>query len=89
MKNHKRRLVMSVEILNNLRSQIMTLTEAERIKLTHELVMRLDNSSNKSVEQAWAEEIEKRIIKVESGNAKLLTLNEFEKKMQAKLSSYQ
>ncbi|GLR63411.1 addiction module protein [Marinospirillum insulare] len=80
---------MSVETLNSLRSQIKTLTEPELIELTRELVMRLDNFDAASVEQAWLNEIDSRVNKIESGEAKLLSRYEFETKMQAKLNSYQ
>lgn len=80
---------MSIETLNNLRSQIKTLTEAELLELTRELVMHLEGFDKQSVEQSWADEIENRIKKIESGEAKLLSRIEFETKMQAELNSYQ
>ena len=76
---------MTTEPLDHLRSQISTLSQSERAALAHELIMSLDGPSDDSVEQAWNDEIVRRVSKVKSGNATLLSREEFRSKMRARL----
>lgn len=76
---------MTTETLNHLRSQISTLSESERAALARELIMSLDDPRDDSVEQAWNDEIVRRVSNVRSGNATLLTREEFRTKMRARL----
>ena len=76
---------MTTETLDHLRSQISTLTESERAALARELIMSLDGPRDDSVEQAWSDEIVRRVSKVKSGKATLLSREEFRSKMRAKL----
>ncbi len=76
---------MTAETLNQLRSQISTLSESERAALAHELIMSLDGPRDNSVEQAWNDEISQRASKVRSGKATLLTRDEFRKQMLERL----
>ncbi|MCB1677398.1 MAG: addiction module protein [Halioglobus sp.] len=76
---------MTTETLDHLRSQISTLSQSERAALAHELIMSLDGPSDDSVEQAWNDEIVRRVSKVKSGNATLLSREEFRSKMRARL----
>ncbi|KPP97574.1 addiction module protein [Marinobacter sp. HL-58] len=76
---------MTTETLNHLRSQISTLSESERAALARELIMSLDGPRDDSVEQAWNDEIIRRVAKVESGKATLLSREEFRTKMRARL----
>jgi hypothetical protein len=48
--------------------------------------MSLDGPRDEPVEQAWNEEIIRRVSKVESGKATLLSREEFRTKMRARLS---
>ena len=73
------------ETLDHLRSQISTLSESERAALARELIMSLDGPRDDSVEQAWSDEIVRRVSKVKSGKATLLSREEFRSKMRAKL----
>jgi len=75
---------MSAKALNHLRSQISTLTEPERARLARELIVSLDGPSEDAVEQAWNDEIQRRISRVKDGSARLLTRDEFRQKMRAK-----
>lgn len=77
---------MTTNTLNYLRSQISTLSEPERAALARELIMSLDGPRDDSVEQAWNDEIIRRVSKVKSGQATLLSREEFRTKMQARLS---
>ena len=76
---------MTTETLDHLRSQISTLSESERAALARELIMSLDGPRDESVEQAWNDEISRRASKVKSGNATLLSREEFRSKMRARL----
>jgi putative addiction module component (TIGR02574 family) len=76
---------MTTETLDHLRSQISTLSESERATLARELIMSLDGPRDDSGEQAWNDEIVRRVSKVKSGNATLLTREEFRSKMRARL----
>lgn len=76
---------MTIETLDQLRSQISTLSESERATLARELIMSLDGPRDDSVEQAWNDEIVRRVSKVKSGKATLLSREEFRSKMRARL----
>ena len=78
---------MTTETLNQLRSQISTLSESERAALARELIMSLDGprDDSDSVEQAWHDEIIRRVAKVKSGKATLLSRDEFRTKMRARI----
>ncbi|WP_018405727.1 addiction module protein [Marinobacter gelidimuriae] len=71
---------------NHLRSQISTLSESERAALARELIMSLDGPRDDSVGQAWNDEIIRRVSKVKSGKATLLSREEFRTKMRARLN---
>ncbi|AXS81608.1 MULTISPECIES: addiction module protein [Marinobacter] len=76
---------MTTETLDQLRSQISTLSESERAALARELIMSLDGPRDDAVEQAWNDEIARRVSKVQSGKATLLSREEFRSKMRARL----
>jgi len=68
---------MTTETLDHLRSQISTLSESERATLARELIMSPGRPRDDSVEQAWNDEIVRRMSKVRSGKATLLSREEF------------
>lgn len=76
---------MTTETLNHLRSQISTLSESERAALARELIMSLDGPRNDSVEQAWNDEVIRRVTDIKSGRATLLSRDEFQTKMRARI----
>ncbi|XOZ32543.1 addiction module protein [Halomonadaceae bacterium KBTZ08] len=76
---------MTTKTLDHLRSQISTLSESERAALARELIMSLDGPRDDSVEQAWNDEIVRRVSKVRSRKATLLSREEFRSKMRARL----
>lgn len=76
---------MTAETLDHLRAQISTLSESERAALAQEIIMSLDGPRDGSVNQAWNDEIVRRVSKLNSGKAKLLDRKEFQSKMRAKL----
>ncbi|OLO12742.1 hypothetical protein BTW10_04680 [Chromohalobacter japonicus] len=76
---------MNTQTLDHLRSQISTLSESERATLARELIMSLDGPRDDSVEQAWNDEIVRRVSRVKSGEATLIDREEFRSKMRARL----
>ncbi|MBV1787481.1 addiction module protein [Marinobacterium sp. D7] len=76
---------MTTETLNHLRSRILTLSKSERAAPARELIMSLDGPGDDSVEQAWKDEIIRRVSKVKSGKATLLSREEFRTKMRARI----
>lgn len=64
---------MSTEALDQLRSQISRLSESEKAELARELLMSLDGPRDESVEQAWNDEIVRRVSQVQDGKATLLS----------------
>ncbi|HSS65742.1 MAG TPA: addiction module protein [Gammaproteobacteria bacterium] len=77
---------MATETLRKLRSEVLTLPEAERAELAHELVKSLDAPADADVADAWDKEILRRLAEIDSGIAKLIDRDEFRRRMQARLS---
>ncbi len=62
---------MSTATLERLRSELLTLSEAERAELAHELIKSLDAPADEGVSESWDREIVRRIAQIDSGQAKL------------------
>ena len=75
---------MTTETMNQLRTQISTLSKPERAALAHEIIAGLDGVRDDAVEQAWDDEIMRRMAQVESGQAELLTRDEFRQQMRSR-----
>ena len=78
---------MTTEILNRLRTQISTLPKSERAALAQEIITSLDGVRDDAVEQAWEKEIMRRMAQVETGQAELLTCDEFRQRMQSRVGN--
>ena len=78
---------MTTETLNRLRTQISALSKPERAALAHEIIAGLDGVRDDAVEQAWDDEIMRRMAQVESGQAELLTREEFRQQMRSRMGS--
>ncbi|WP_227369894.1 addiction module protein [Halomonas sp. M20] len=78
---------MTIEALDQLRSQIPTLSKSERAALAQELIMSLDGLQDDAIEQAWDDEIMRRIVQVEAGQANFLTRDEFRQKMRSRIGT--
>ena len=78
---------MTTETLNHLRTQISTLSQRERAALAREIIAGLDGVRDDAVEQAWDDEIMRRMAQVESGQAELLTREEFRQQMRSRMGS--
>src|SRR3989338_3815575 len=73
--------------LERLRSQALQLSEQERSELAHSLIQSLYAPADDGVEAAWDIEIARRIAEIDSGQAKLLSREEFRQKIQARLGT--
>jgi putative addiction module component (TIGR02574 family) len=54
---------------------------AERAELAGSLIESLDNTSDKSVEAAWDEEIDRRMKDLDSGGVQAVSLEEARKRL--------
>lgn len=68
---------MSAEPLQRLRSQVLALSESERAELAHDLIQSLDAPRDNGSEEAWEQEIFRRIREIDSGQAELVNRTEF------------
>ncbi|MDZ7736639.1 MAG: addiction module protein [Gammaproteobacteria bacterium] len=76
---------MTAEPLQSLRSQILALSEAERAELAHDLIQSLDAPRDNGAEEAWDQEISRRIGEIDAGQAELVDRAEFRRRIGAKL----
>lgn len=79
--------LMTIETLNRLRTQISTLSTSERAALAHEIIASLDGVRDEAAEQAWDDEILRRLAQVEAGQAELLTRDEFRRKVRERMGN--
>lgn len=78
---------MATDALNKLRSEVLTLSEAERAELAHELIKSLDAPRDEDASEAWDAEIRRRLSHIDAGTAKLLSREEFRKRMRDRIGS--
>lgn len=78
---------MASVVLERLRSEALTLSEAERAELAHALVTSLDGSPDPDSQDAWDREIVRRIREVDAGTAKLIDREEFRRRMRSRLGA--
>lgn len=72
--------------LEKVRSEALSLSEAERAELAHDLVASLDGPADPDVETAWDAEILRRLAEIDSGTANLIDREEFRRRMRARMS---
>jgi putative addiction module component (TIGR02574 family) len=58
------------ELLNKMKNEALSLPVDDRAKLAHELIMSLDERVDSGVNNAWEEEISKRVQEIKNGTAK-------------------
>ncbi|MBN4053835.1 addiction module protein [Haliea sp. AH-315-K21] len=73
--------------LEQLRSQVLTLSEQDRAELAHDLLQSLDAPADEGVEEAWELELLRRVKQIDSGQAKLLDRAEFKQRMHASIGT--
>lgn len=76
---------MASVVLERLRSEALTLSEAERAELAHALVTSLDGIPDPDAQDAWDGEIVRRIREVDAGSANLIDREEFRRRMRSRL----
>jgi len=69
---------------NEVRSAAMSMTPEERARLAEELLASLDGPERSEIDAAWAEEIERRIVEMESGKVKGIPAEEVFRKARHK-----
>lgn len=62
--------------LSDLKKTAAQLPEQERAELALSLIESLDGPADPDVEEAWAQEVERRVREVESGEAALIPADE-------------
>ncbi|WP_245960842.1 addiction module protein [Wenzhouxiangella sediminis] len=85
IENHVFGGFMSAEPLQQLRSQLLALSESERAELAHDLIQSLDAPRESGAGEAWDREIARRILEIDAGQAEFVDRAEFRKRVSAKL----
>ncbi|MCP5148625.1 MAG: addiction module protein [Pseudomonadales bacterium] len=78
---------MSTEMMERLRSEALMLSMPERAELAHDLLESLDAPADEGVEDAWDEEIIRRIAQIDAGQATLLSREQLRQKLQDRLGN--
>ena len=78
---------MKTETLSRLRSETLTLPEAERTELAHTLVTSLNAPIDTDATEEWDKEILQRIAEIDAGTAKYIDQDKFRQRIQARLSN--
>ncbi|MFM9968298.1 MAG: addiction module protein [Burkholderiales bacterium] len=73
--------------LSALRSEILRLSESDRAKLAHDLMLSLDEPAEPDAGDSWDKEILRRLGQVESGSATLIDREEFRRRMRAPIAA--
>ena len=77
---------MDIPTLEKIRTDALSLPEAERAELAHNLVASLDGRADPDAETAWDAEILRRLAEIDTGTADLIDREEFRRLMRARIS---
>ena len=77
---------MDISTLEKIRTEALSLPEADRAELAHNLVASLDGRSDPDAESAWDAEIVRRLAEIDAGTANLIDREEFRRRMRARIS---
>lgn len=77
---------MDTPTLEKVRTEALSLSEAERAELAHNLVASLDGRADPDVETAWDAEILRRLAEIDAGTVNLIDREEFRRLMRARMS---
>lgn len=77
---------MAASTLEKVRSEALSLTQAERAELARSLVGSLDGPADADAQSAWDAEILRRLAEVEAGTAQLVDREELRRRMKARMS---
>jgi len=71
--------------MDKVRSEALSLPEAERAELAHSLVASLDGPADADAERAWEAEILRRLSDIDSGTAPLIDRTEFSRRLRERI----
>ena len=77
---------MSNQALDELRTELLSLSEGDRAKLALELLSSLDGPPDDGVAEAWDQEILRRLAEVDSGTAEIIDRAEFSRRLRERIS---
>jgi len=77
---------MDTPTLEKVRTEALSLPEAERAELAHNLVVSLDGPADTDAETAWDAEILRRLAEIDAGTATLIDREEFRRRMRARMN---
>lgn len=77
---------MGSSTLEKVRSEALSLSEAERADLARSLVQSLDGTPDAGAEAAWDAEILRRLAEIDAGTAELIDRDELRRRMQVRMS---
>ena len=67
-----------------LEKEVLALPLEDRARLAERLLESLDNPSEQETEQLWLDEAERRVEEIDEGKVKLISSEEFERRVQAR-----
>jgi len=71
--------------LDKVRTEALSLSQAERAELAYSLVVSLDGAADADAESAWEAEILRRLGEIEAGTAELIDREELRRRMRARM----
>jgi putative addiction module component (TIGR02574 family) len=77
--------ILATDAMERLRSEMLTLSEAERAELAHALIESLSTPPEEGAEEAWDQEPLGRISQVDAGQATLIDREALRQRMRARL----
>ena len=77
---------MSNQELDELRTELLGLSEGDRAELALELVSSLDGPPDDGVAEAWDQEILRRLAEVDAGSAEIIDRAEFSRRLRERIS---
>ena len=75
------------KMTNKVSEEALALVPTERADLAATLLDSLDEQEDQDVEEAWAREIERRILEVESGSVKTIPWSEVRRRLMQALDA--
>jgi putative addiction module component (TIGR02574 family) len=79
-------LSMGSPTLENLRAEVMNLSEPDWAELAQQFLASLDGTSDPSAQEMWDTEILRRLAEINAGTAKLVDGEEFRRRLRARMN---
>ena len=77
---------MAGSTLERVRSEALSLTQAERAELAHSLVVSLDGPPDKDADAAWDAELMRRLDEIDAGTAELVDREDLRRRIRARMN---